>query len=161
MSQIPETGPIVKISVSTWLFHPTQPRKGPQCSKFRNCPLTEANYKDPNIEHCQTSCGMYVGVFLYVRMCQWQVLWRTHYALSICKTCVLIPHAIHSCLLGGQHRCFLRSYLCHPFICFCLHTCRQPPPSARRIHPVPPVTDGWIVVQTSALSVLSWPSVIL
>ena len=79
MNQIPETGPIVKISVSTCLFHPRQPRKGPQCSKFRNCPLTEANYKDPNIEHCQTSCGMYVGVFLHVRMCQWQVLWRTHY----------------------------------------------------------------------------------
>ena len=41
MSQIPETGPIVKISLSTTLFHPRQTRKGALCcSKYRNCPLS-------------------------------------------------------------------------------------------------------------------------
>ena len=31
--------PIVKMLVSTTLFHPRQTRKGAQCSKYRNCPL--------------------------------------------------------------------------------------------------------------------------
>ena len=39
MSQIPEKGLIVQISVSPTLFHPKQTRKGAQCSKYRNCPL--------------------------------------------------------------------------------------------------------------------------
>ena len=34
MSQIPEAGPIVKMSVSTTLFHPGQPRKGSECAKL-------------------------------------------------------------------------------------------------------------------------------
>ena len=29
---------VCKISVSTTLFHPRQPRKGAQCVKYRNCP---------------------------------------------------------------------------------------------------------------------------
>ena len=33
-------GPIVKISVSTTLLHPRQPRKGAQCAMYRNCPLS-------------------------------------------------------------------------------------------------------------------------
>jgi hypothetical protein len=40
MSQIPEKGLIVKISVSPTLFHPKQTRKGAQLPKYRNCPLT-------------------------------------------------------------------------------------------------------------------------
>ena len=40
MSQIPETGPIAIILVSTTLFQPKQPRRGAQCSKYQNCPLT-------------------------------------------------------------------------------------------------------------------------
>ena len=36
MSQIPETGPIVNILVSTTLFHPRQPRMRAQCVKYRN-----------------------------------------------------------------------------------------------------------------------------
>ena len=40
MSQIPETGPIVTISVSTTLFNPRQTRMGAQCSKYWNCPLS-------------------------------------------------------------------------------------------------------------------------
>ena len=35
MSQIPESGPIVKMSVSTFLFHPRRTRKGAQ-----SCPLS-------------------------------------------------------------------------------------------------------------------------
>ena len=54
MSQIPEKGLIVQISVSPTLFHPKQTRKGAQCSKYRNCPLsTETNYLYfVTVQHC-------------------------------------------------------------------------------------------------------------
>ena len=48
MSQISETGQIIKISVSTTLFPPRQTRKGAQCSKYRNFPLTERTILDFN-----------------------------------------------------------------------------------------------------------------
>ena len=42
---IPETGPLVKISVSTTLFHPRQTRKGPQCLKYQNkCSVSIAHF---------------------------------------------------------------------------------------------------------------------
>ena len=44
MSQIPETGTIVNISVSNTIFHPRQTRKGAQWSKYRNCPLRMTHY---------------------------------------------------------------------------------------------------------------------
>ena len=44
MSQIPETGPIVQILVSTTLSLPRQTRKGAQCSTFQNCSLSNASH---------------------------------------------------------------------------------------------------------------------
>ena len=58
MRQIPETGTIVKMSVSTTLFHPRQTRKAAQCWKYWNCPLRHT--------HAPQSCVLWIGYIYFV-----------------------------------------------------------------------------------------------
>ena len=43
-AKYPKTGPIVRISVSTTPLHPGQPRKGAQCAKYQNSPLSDQTH---------------------------------------------------------------------------------------------------------------------